>query len=123
MSDGTKGRKERLAKAKKRLDEVGKGLYRGQIEIKLAPWHMNWEYMSILIEQQDEMIALLKDIKASLNTHSQDGSESEQRINIIDEIESADANTLKDMCERARLDQRGRPDALKARLYKYYKIE
>ena len=104
------------------LDEVGKGLYRGQIEIKMAPWQVNWEYMEILIEQQDEMIALLKDIKGSLETAHGDGDESEMRIRMIDEIESADAKTLKDMCKRAGLDQRGRPDALRARLYNYYNI-
>lgn len=121
MSDSTKEHKERLVQAKKRLDEVGKGLYRGQIEIKMAPWQVNWEYMGILIEQQDEMIALLKDIKGSLDTVPRD-DDREQRIRIIDEIESADAKTLKDMCKRAGADQRGRPDALRARLYKYYNI-
>jgi hypothetical protein len=122
MVDEKKGRKERLVQAKKMLDEVGKGLYRGQIEIKMAPWQVNWEYMEILIEQQEEMIALLKDIKGSLDSVSCNGDECEDRIRIINEIESADANTLKDMCKRAGLDQRGRPDALRARLYKYYKI-
>lgn len=121
MADTKEGHKQRLAKAKKGLEEVGRGLYQGQIEMKLAPWQVNWEYLEAMIEQQEEMIALLKDIKASLECLERDG-EREERIGVIAEIESADPKSLREMCARAKLDQRGGPDAMRTRLYKYYKI-
>jgi len=123
MVDRNKQRKERLAKAKKGLSEVGRGLYRGQIDIKMAPWQVQWEYLEIMMAQQDEMIEILTGIKRSLDGMSKGGGEFDNRLRIIDEIERADGRTLKEMCKRAGLDQRGKPEALRSRLYKYYNIE
>ncbi len=131
---------EREKKTKKifiSLDELGKGLHRDQVDVKLVPWRNTWEMTSMMMERQEQIIDLLEDIKTLLQKQSGETvkrkapakkktspqkAASDKKRKLKQKVDGADYNTLRKMCKTEGLKASGKKDELKKQLYKQFKL-
>jgi len=48
------------------LERAGMGLYRGQVELKHAPWKLTWSRLDMMLDRQERMIGLLWEINENI---------------------------------------------------------
>jgi hypothetical protein len=126
MTKNWKSERERkLKKIIKSLDNVGNGLYKAQVEVKMNPWRNTWELTGMMMERQEEIISLLGDIKVLLERSSRPEQKKKagpDKSRMKKKIDSANYNDIRKMCKSVGITASGKKDELKNKLYKHYKL-
>lgn len=138
VKDYAKDREKKMKKINKEIGSIGEGLYKPQRDVKIAPWKGSWEIAEMMLERQEETIALLIEIRDLLKNDGEASQKkapgkttkktppkttkktSRKNAGILKKVENADFNTLRSMCKDAGIKAVGKKDELKKKLIKHY---
>lgn len=63
-------REDMMVQGRELLESSGKGLFKGQLELKNAPWQLTWSRLDMMLKRQEQMICLLWEMNKNIREQS-----------------------------------------------------